>query len=44
VAQGREIDAIKLLTSMGMNLTDAKQRADEIEKHAGDLSSLIQVI
>ncbi|MFZ1139463.1 MAG: hypothetical protein WAN76_09810 [Candidatus Sulfotelmatobacter sp.] len=32
VAQGRKIDAIKLLTSTGMNLTDAKQRADEIEK------------
>ena len=32
VAQGRKIDAIKLLTSMGMNLTEAKQRADEIEK------------
>lgn len=32
VAQGRKIDAIKLLTSMGMNLTEAKQRVDEIEK------------
>lgn len=32
VAQGRKIDAIKLLTSTGMNLTEAKQRADEIEK------------
>ena len=32
VAQGRKIDAIKLLTSAGMNLTEAKQRADEIEQ------------
>ena len=32
LAEGRKIDAIKLLTSMGMNLTEAKQRADEIEK------------
>ncbi len=32
VAQGRKIDAIKLLTSAGMNPTDAKQRTDEIEK------------
>lgn len=32
VAEGRKIDAIKLLTSMGMNLTEAKQRVDEIEK------------
>ena len=32
LAEGRKIDAIKLLTSMGMSLTDAKQRADEIEK------------
>ncbi len=31
VAQGRKIDAIKLLTSMGINLTDAEQRTDEIE-------------
>jgi len=31
VAQGRKIDAIKLLTSMGINLPDAKQRTDEIE-------------
>jgi hypothetical protein len=32
MAQGRKVDAIKLLTSTGMNLTDAEQRADEIEK------------
>ncbi len=32
VAGGRKIDAIKLLTSMGMNLTEAKHRVDEIEK------------
>jgi|SRR5579862_1545139 len=32
VAEGRKIDAIKLLTSMGMSLTEAKQRVDEIEK------------
>ncbi len=32
VAQGRKIDAIKLLTSMGMSLTEANQRVDEIEK------------
>ena len=32
VAQGRKIDAIKLLTSAGMNLTNAKQRVYEIEK------------
>jgi hypothetical protein len=32
VAQGRKIDAIKPLTSAGMNLTEAKQRADEIEQ------------
>jgi hypothetical protein len=32
VAEGRKIDAIKLLTSMGINLTEAKQRVDEIEK------------
>lgn len=32
VAEGRNIDAIKLLTSMGINLTEAKQRVDEIEK------------
>lgn len=31
VAQGRKMDAIKLLGSMGMNLTDAKQRTDEID-------------
>ena len=36
VAQGRKIDAIELMTSMGMNLTDAKQRADEIEKQMQD--------
>lgn len=32
VAQGRKIDAIKLLTSMGISLTEAKQHVDEIEK------------
>jgi len=32
VAQGRKADAIKLLISTGMNLTDAKQRADDIER------------
>ena len=32
VADGRKIDAIKVLTSMGISLTEAKQRVDEIEK------------
>jgi len=32
LAQGRKIDAIKLLTSAGMDLTEAKQWADEVEK------------
>ena len=32
VAQGRKIDAIKLLTSMGVSLSDATQQVDEIEK------------
>ncbi len=32
VAEGRKVDAIKLLTSMGISLTEAKQQVDEIEK------------
>ena len=32
VAEGRKIDAIKLLTSMGVSLTEATQKVDEIEK------------